>query len=54
MENKPWLSNYPPDVPANINADKYENVVDFVNGCLEKHGSKVGFENMGKTLTYRQ
>ncbi|MEM9545919.1 MAG: AMP-binding protein [Bacteroidota bacterium] len=54
MENKPWLSQYPPGIPANIDIDKYENMVDFVNECIQKFGDLPAFENMGKRLTYKQ
>lgn len=54
MENKPWLSQYPPGIPANIDFNKYENMVDFVNECIEKFGDLPAYENMGKRLTYKQ
>lgn len=54
MENKPWLSQYPPGIPANIDVTKYENMVDFINECIEKFGDLPAFENLGKRLTYKQ
>ena len=54
MENKPWLSQYPPGIPANIDVNKYENMVDFINECIEKYGDLPAFENLGKRLTYKQ
>lgn len=54
MENKPWLSQYPPGIPANIDINQYENMVDFINECIEKFGDLPAFENMGKRLTYKQ
>lgn len=53
MENKPWLSQYPPGIPANIDVNQYENMVDFVNECIDKYADLPAFENMGKILTYR-
>lgn len=53
MENKPWLSQYPPGIAANIDVNKYENMVDFVNECIEKYSTLPAFENLGKTLTYK-
>lgn len=54
MENKPWLSQYPPGIPANIDVSKYENMVDFINECIEKYSDLPAFENLGKRLTYKQ
>lgn len=54
MENKPWLSQYPPGIPANIDVTQYENMVDFVNECIKKYADLPAFENMGKRLTYKQ
>ncbi|MDF1696612.1 MAG: AMP-binding protein [Saprospiraceae bacterium] len=54
MENKPWLSQYPPGIPANIDINKYENMVDFIDECIEKFGDLPAYENLGKRLTYKQ
>lgn len=54
MENKPWLAQYPPGIPANIDVTKYENMVEFVNECIDKYADLPAFENMGKRLTYKQ
>ncbi len=54
MENKPWLSQYPPGIPANIDVNQYENMVDFINECIKKYADLPAFENMGKRLTYKQ
>lgn len=53
MENKPWLSQYPPGIPANIDVTQYENMVDFINECIKKYADLPAFENMGKRLTYK-
>jgi len=54
MDNKPWLSQYPAGIPANIDIDKYENMVEFAKECMEKYADKQAYECMGKTLTYRE
>jgi long-chain acyl-CoA synthetase len=54
MENKPWLSKYPPGIPANIDINQYENMVDFITECIDKYGDLPAFENLGKRLTYKQ
>jgi long-chain acyl-CoA synthetase len=54
MENKPWLSQYPAGIPANINIDQYENMVDFLTESLKKHADLPAYECMGKILTYKE
>ncbi len=54
MENKPWLSQYPAGIPANIDVNQYENMVDFINESIQKYADLPAFENMGKRLTYGQ
>jgi long-chain acyl-CoA synthetase len=53
-EERPWLKNYPKGVPANIDAEKFSNVVEMLEGCFKKYGNHVAFSNMGKDLTYGQ
>ncbi|MGB4958611.1 MAG: AMP-binding protein [Saprospiraceae bacterium] len=54
MEDRPWLKNYPPGIPANIDHTKYETLVDFLNECFEKYGPNNAFECMGKKISYKQ
>ncbi|MGB0863801.1 MAG: AMP-binding protein [Saprospiraceae bacterium] len=53
-EERPWLKNYPKGVPANIDAEKFLNVVEMLEGCFKKYNDLVAFSNMGKDLTYGQ
>lgn len=52
MDHRPWLKNYPPGIPANLDYLKYETLVDFLNDCFQKYTSLKAFECMGKVLTY--
>ena len=54
MDHRPWLKNYPPGIPANIDHTKFETLVDFLNDCFQKYGSLNAFECMGKVLTYAE
>jgi long-chain acyl-CoA synthetase len=54
MEQRPWLTNYPPGVPANINPDSYPTLIDFVRECFQKYADLPAFECMGKKLTYAE
>ncbi len=53
-DNRIWLKNYPPGVPANIDPAIYKNLVHFFEESLTKFKDKVAFENMGKSITYAQ
>lgn len=54
MENRPWLAQYPSGIPANVDVDKYPNMLSFLEECLQKNAKKPAFECMGKRLTYAQ
>jgi len=51
---KVWLKRYPPDVPAEINADRYPSLVDLFEHAVLHYADHVAFINMGQPLTYRQ
>lgn len=53
-EHRPWLSNYPKGVPANIDPDAYPTLVDMFRETFDKYRSKPAFSCMGKELTYGQ
>jgi len=53
-ESRPWLSNYPSGIPANINPDAYTCLVDLFKETFEKYPNKPAFTCMGKTLTFAE
>ena len=53
-EHRPWLSNYPGGVPANINPDAYATINDLLDECFKKYTSLPAFSCFGKELTYKQ
>jgi long-chain acyl-CoA synthetase len=52
--NKVWLKRYPPDVPAEISADRYASLVDLFEHATQQYADQVAFINMGQPMTYRQ
>ncbi|MBA0034731.1 long-chain-fatty-acid--CoA ligase FadD [Pantoea sp. BIGb0393] len=52
--NKVWLKRYPPDVPAEISADRYTSLVDLFEHATQQYADQVAFINMGQPMTYRQ
>jgi long-chain acyl-CoA synthetase len=50
----PWLKNYPPGIPANINPDKFPNLNELIIDALQRYGNKTAFSCMDKKLTFHQ
>ncbi|MBP2197975.1 long-chain-fatty-acid--CoA ligase [Pantoea cypripedii] len=51
---KVWLKRYPPDVPAEITADRYTSLIDLFEHAATQYADQVAFVNMGQPMTYRQ
>lgn len=51
---KLWLKNYAPGVPAEINPDAYQSLVDVFNQSCEQFSDRPAFYNLGATITYQQ
>jgi long-chain acyl-CoA synthetase len=49
-----WLKNYPKGVPADIDVNQYESLVQLLDEAFKKYGSLPAYTCMGATLTYRQ
>ncbi len=51
-----WLKNYPEGIAHDINIDKYDSLIDFIDGNLKKFKNNDAFtcliKNNQKTLTY--
>lgn len=53
-DQRPWLANYPKGVPANIDPDKYPNLLAVLDEAMQKHSNRVAYVCMGKELTYKE
>jgi long-chain acyl-CoA synthetase len=51
-ENRIWLKNYPPGVPANIDITKYKNLLHFFEESLSQFSNLPAYECMGKEMSY--
>jgi long-chain acyl-CoA synthetase len=51
---KSWLKSYPPGVPAEINPDAYQSLVQIFERACKENLDHPAFYNLGNTLTYRQ
>ena len=52
MPAKPWLGEYPPGVPAQIDLARYESLVTLLESSFERHAALPAFSNLGTTLTF--
>jgi len=53
LENRPWLSQYPPEIPATLDLQE-ATVQNYLKQTAEKFPDKVAIHFMGKELTYKQ
>jgi long-chain acyl-CoA synthetase len=54
MTEKPWLSEYPEGVPADIDMNEFASIVEVVDSSCKKFRDQVAYVNFGKELTYGQ
>ena len=54
MTDRPWLSAYPPGVPADIDASVYPSLVALMEESFKNYADRVAYSFMGKEVTYRQ
>ena len=51
---KVWLNRYPADVPADINPDRYQSLVELFETATVRYADQPAFTNMGETMTFRK
>jgi long-chain acyl-CoA synthetase len=51
---RPWLRNYPPGVPADIDPSRYASLVALFEESFQAHAAKDACVCMGKALTYAE
>ncbi|WP_297197107.1 long-chain-fatty-acid--CoA ligase FadD [uncultured Pluralibacter sp.] len=51
---KVWLNRYPADVPAEIDPDRYQSLVDLFEQAASRFADRPAFVNMGETMTFRK
>lgn len=49
---KIWLKNYPKSVPAEINPDQYQSIIELFDRSCSRFRDQTAFSNMGSDLTY--
>ena len=49
-----WTKNYPSGVNNNLNLNQYNSFVDLFNEGFKKYPNEIAFENMGKSITFKE
>lgn len=52
--DRPWLQNYPPQVPHEIDTSQYASLVDLFQRNVDKYRTRTAYNSLGKTLTYAE
>ena len=50
MSNRPWLSAYPPGVPADIDSSQYASLVQLMEESFQKFPARPAYSFMGKAI----
>lgn len=51
---KPWLKNYPPQVPSEVNVKEFKSIMDVFDQAVKKFGPHPSFTNMDFSLTFSE
>ncbi|TIQ34529.1 MAG: long-chain fatty acid--CoA ligase [Mesorhizobium sp.] len=54
LPDKPWLKNYPKNMPAEIGPLPYNSIGDFLVGACEEFAGRPAFVCMGKSISYAE
>ncbi|MEY2861855.1 MAG: hypothetical protein RL392_2313 [Pseudomonadota bacterium] len=54
MTERVWLTSYPPGVPADIDAGRYNSLMDLMEASFQQYATKVAYNFMGQDVTYAQ
>jgi len=52
MDRRPWHSQYPPGVPADIDPDSHASLADLILSSCRRNGRRVALTNMGTDLSF--
>jgi long-chain acyl-CoA synthetase len=54
LRDRPWLSSYPPGVPADIDPTQYDSLVQLMEESFQQYASRTAYSFMGKDVTFGQ
>lgn len=52
--NRPWLGAYPEGVPADINVNQYNSLVELMENSFKQYANRPAYSFMGKEVSYAQ
>jgi long-chain acyl-CoA synthetase len=52
--NKPWLAQYPPGVPAEIDMQRFASLVDMQRDSCQRFADLVAYRSMGVSMSFRE
>lgn len=52
--NKPWLTQYPPGVPAEINMQRFASLAAMLTDSCQRFADLPAYRSMGVTMTFRE
>ena len=50
--DKPWLQEYPPGVPAEIDVNRFHSIADILDNAFERFSARPAYANMGVVISY--
>lgn len=53
-ENRPWLAMLPKGVPANVDTEAYNSIVEILEEMMKKYADKTAFVCMDTSLTFKE
>jgi long-chain acyl-CoA synthetase len=54
MNHRPWLSAYPPGVPADVDLSPYRSLVHLMEESFQRYRQQVAYSFMGKAVRYAE
>jgi long-chain acyl-CoA synthetase len=54
MTNRPWLSAYPEGVPADVQLDHYQSLVQLMEDSFKRYANRTAYSFMGKEVSYQE
>jgi long-chain acyl-CoA synthetase len=54
LNARPWLNEYTPGIPADIDPDAYPSLVALLQDCFEKYAHRTAFTFLGHDLSYAE
>jgi long-chain acyl-CoA synthetase len=49
-----WLKHYPPGIPAEVNVNEFDSLVDVLKGSCERFAELPAYSNMGVSMSYTE